>query len=74
MVWTSIMFAGMGSQMETLVVAWLVLTMTDSPFLVGLISAVRLATNFIALFAGAVANWIAPDGTRGRSSIDAVDP
>ncbi|MCH7714165.1 MAG: MFS transporter [Chloroflexi bacterium] len=56
MVWTSIMFAGMGSQMETLVVAWLVLTTTDSPFLVGLISSVRLATNFIALFAGAVAD------------------
>jgi predicted MFS family arabinose efflux permease len=56
MVWTSIMFAGMGSQMETLVVAWLVLTMTDSPFLVGLTSSVRLATNFISLFAGAVAD------------------
>ncbi|PKB63895.1 MAG: hypothetical protein BZY80_04955 [SAR202 cluster bacterium Io17-Chloro-G2] len=56
MVWTSIMFAGMGSQMETLVVAWLVLTLTDSPFLVGLISSVRLATNFISLFAGAVAD------------------
>ena len=38
MVWTSIMFAGMGSQMETLVVAWLVLTLTDSPLMVGLIS------------------------------------
>ena len=50
------MFAGMGSQMETLVVAWLVLTLTDSPFLVGLISSVRLATNFISLFAGAVAD------------------
>lgn len=50
------MFAGMGSQMETLVVAWLVLTMTDSPFLVGLTSSVRLATNFISLFAGAVAD------------------
>lgn len=50
------MFAGMGTQMETLVVAWLVLTLTDSPLLVGLISATRLATNFIALFAGAVAD------------------
>ena len=37
-------------------VAWLVLTMTDSPFLVGLTSSVRLATNFISLFAGAVAD------------------
>jgi MFS family permease len=56
MVWTSIMFAGMGSQMETLVVAWLVLTLTDSPFQLGLISSVRLATNFISLFAGAIAD------------------
>ena len=50
------MFAGMGSQMETLVVAWLVLTMTNSPLQVGLISSVRLATNFVSLFAGAVAD------------------
>ena len=50
------MFAGMGAQMDTLVVAWLVLVETDNPFLVGLISSTRLATNFVSLFAGAIAD------------------
>ena len=49
-------FAGMGGQMETLVVAWLVLTKTNDPFMVGLISSTRLATNFVSLFAGAIAD------------------
>ena len=50
------MLVGMGSQMETLVVAWFVLTKTGSPFLVGLVSSVRLGANFLALFAGALAD------------------
>jgi predicted MFS family arabinose efflux permease len=55
-VWTSIMLVGMGTQMETLVVAWFVLAKTNSPFLVGLVSSVRLGANFLALFAGALAD------------------
>ena len=47
---------GMGTQMEAAVLGWFVLTLTDSPFLVGLIAAARMALNFLALFAGALAD------------------
>ena len=43
-------------QMESLALAWLVLTRTDSPFLVGLIASARMALNFLALFSGAIAD------------------
>ena len=56
MVWTSIVFSDLGSAMENVVVVSLVLSLTDSPLLVGLISSARLTTNFLALFAGAVAD------------------
>jgi MFS family permease len=56
LVWLSITLAGMGSQMEAVVLAWFVLTLTDSPFLVGLVSAARMGLNFLALFAGAIAD------------------
>ena len=46
----------MGTQMEAAVLGWFVLTLTDSPFLVGLIAAARMALNFLALFAGAIAD------------------
>ena len=42
--------------METLVMAWFVLTLTDSPFLVGLAGSARMAANILALFAGAIAD------------------
>ena len=42
--------------MESLALAWLVLTRTDSPFLVGLIASARMALNFLALFSGAIAD------------------
>ena len=42
--------------MESAVLGWFVLTLTDSPFLVGLIAAARMALNFLALFAGALAD------------------
>jgi predicted MFS family arabinose efflux permease len=48
----------MGSQMETVVVVWYVLNLTDSPFLVGLTAAARLGFNFLALFAGATADIV----------------
>jgi len=37
---------------------WFVLTLTDSPFLVGAISAARMSLNLLALFAGAVADRV----------------
>jgi predicted MFS family arabinose efflux permease len=41
--------------MEAVVLGWFILTLTDSPFLVGAISAARMALNIMALFAGAIA-------------------
>lgn len=58
LVWLSTMLAAMGSQMEVLVLGWYVLTLTDSPFLVGLVAAARMALNFLALFAGAIADRV----------------
>ena len=40
------------------VLGWFVLTLTDSPFLVGLVAAARMGLNFLALFAGAVADRV----------------
>ena len=48
----------MGTQMEALVLGWFILTLTDSPFLVGAISAARMALNIMALFAGAIADRV----------------
>ena len=53
----------MGTQMESAVLGWFMLTLTDSPFLVGAIAGARMAMNFLAIFAGAVIdllprNWI----------------
>ena len=48
----------MGTQMEAVVLGWFILTLTDSPFLVGLISAARMGMNIMALFAGAVADSV----------------
>ena len=44
----------MGTQMEAAVLGWYILDLTDSPFLVGLISAARMSLNLMALFAGAI--------------------
>ena len=44
--------------MEVLVIGWFVLTMTDSPFLVGAVSAARMSLNLLALLAGAVADRV----------------
>ena len=48
----------MGTQMEAVVLGWFILTLTDSPFLVGLISAARMGMNIMALFAGAIADRV----------------
>ena len=54
LVWTSTTLVSMGTQMEAAVLGWYVLTETDSPFLVGSISAARMSLNLMALFAGAI--------------------
>ena len=55
-VWGSTTLVTMGTQMEAVVLGWFILTLTDSPFLVGAISAARMALNIMALFAGAIAD------------------
>ena len=58
LVWSAITLAALGSQMETVVVVWYVLNLTDSPLLVGLTASARMAFNFLALFAGATADRV----------------
>lgn len=55
-VWSSTVLVGMGTQMEAVALGWFILTLTDSPFLVGLISAARMSLNIFALFAGAISD------------------
>lgn len=50
--------AGMGTQTENLVLGWFVLNLTDSPLLVGLVASARMALNFMAVLAGAVADRV----------------
>ncbi len=57
-VWASTTLVMMGTQMEMVVLGWFVLTLTDSPFLVGAISAARMSLNVLALFAGAVSDRV----------------
>ena len=58
LLWTSMTLVGMGNQMEQVVLGWYVLTLTDSPFLVGLVGSARMALNFLALFTGAIADRV----------------
>ena len=58
LVWSAITISQMASQMETVIVIWYVLNLTDSPFLVGLTASARLGFNFLALFAGATADLV----------------
>ena len=44
--------------MEMVVLGWFILTLTDSPFLVGAISAARMSLNILALLAGAIADRV----------------
>ena len=57
-VWASTTLVTIGSQMELVVMGWFILTLTDSPFLVGAIAAARMSLNVMALFAGALADRI----------------
>ncbi len=50
--------SGTSTQIESVVLGWFVLTLTDSPFLVGLIASARMALNWLALFSGAIADRV----------------
>ncbi len=50
--------SGTSSQMESVVLGWFVLILTDDPFLVGLIASARMALNWLALFSGAIADRV----------------
>ena len=47
-----------GTQMEALVLSWFILTETGSSFLVGLTWTARMSLNWMALFAGAIADRV----------------
>ena len=57
-VWTSTTLLSIGTQMEALVLSWYVLNETGSPFLVGLTWTARMSLNWMALFAGAIADRV----------------
>ena len=44
--------------MEAVVLGWFILDLTNSPFMVGAISAARMSLNILALFAGAIADRV----------------
>ena len=56
LVWFSTILAGSGQQMEVIVLAWFVLQLTNSPFLVGLITSARMAATILGAFSGALAD------------------
>ena len=57
--WVSLLFNSFAMWMEQLALGWLILEMTDSPFMVGVAAAVRLAPFLlIGILAGAVADWV----------------
>ncbi|MFQ6027870.1 MAG: MFS transporter [Dehalococcoidia bacterium] len=58
LVWSSTTLLSVGTQMEALVLSWFVLTLTDSSFLVGLTWTARMSLNWMALFAGAIADRV----------------
>jgi len=56
LVWLSTILAGSGQQMEVIVLAWFVLQLTNSPFLVGLITAAHKAATILGALSGALAD------------------
>ena len=56
LLWISSLSTYIGRWMETAVGAWLVLQMTDSPFLVGLLGACRFAPMMLGPFFGAISD------------------
>ena len=66
-VWSSTTLVGIGTQMEAVILGWYILAITESPVLVGLISAARMSLNVFALFAGAVADRVPVSYTHLRA-------
>lgn len=56
LLWISSLFTYIGRWVETAVGAWLVLLMTDSPFLVGLLGACRFAPMLLGPYFGAISD------------------
>jgi len=56
LLWISSLTTHTGRWMETVVVAWLVLELTNSPFLVGLVGACRTAGMLLGPFSGTIAD------------------
>ncbi|MBI4266927.1 MAG: MFS transporter [Chloroflexi bacterium] len=54
LIWFSLLGTSVGRWIETVVVAWLVLELTNSPFLVGLLGTCRFASMVLGPFCGAV--------------------
>ena len=61
LVWTSTTLLAIGTQMEALVLSWFILAETGSSFLVGLTWTARMSLNWMALFAGAIADRVPRD-------------
>ncbi len=54
LLWVSALYSWVGRWIDTVVGAWLVLELTDSPFLVGLLGACRFASMLMGPFCGTV--------------------
>ena len=54
--WTADAMATWGSEMETLILGWYILVATDSPFLVGILAALRMSGTLLAPLVGVLAD------------------
>ena len=58
-VWASTVFYSLSTGMEQVAVGWLVFDLTESPFMVGVSAAARMAPFFfLGIFSGAIADWL----------------
>ncbi|MQG21067.1 MAG: MFS transporter [SAR202 cluster bacterium] len=62
LIWLSSIFSGFAQQMEAVVLAWYVLTLTDSPLLVGFVTTSRQAATLFGAFTGAIADRFSRTG------------
>ena len=62
LIWLSSIFSGFAQQMEAVVLAWYVLTLTDSPLLVGFVTTSRQAATLFGAFTGTIADRLSRRG------------
>ena len=62
LIWISSIFSGFAQQMEAVVLAWYVLTLTDSPLLVGFVTTSRQAATLFGAITGAIADRLSRRG------------